>query len=265
METNPPQSQKEYEETAYKDASWELVGEARSNDAFEPMRFEVARTAGVIVDPMFEDLGGVGDPKVKRRWHLPENEGYAPEELEEQKRRDEERREAQRVAELEEVKAEAYARGREQAFIEAVEENSQRMAELEQRFAQMFQDLTRQLEESNSMVERNAIDLSLRVAEKIIGSSVEINPEYLVPVLNEAIALAGSALIRRIRVSPQDLEFVNVVGIAKHVKDFSPAWEFVGDDTIRAGCVLETSAGEVDYQLDKAWERVRDNVIRATR
>lgn len=259
------QSQKDYRETPYADASWEIVGEAKFGQDFEPLRFDVQPTSARMVDPMFEDLGGTTDAQVTRRWHLPESEGYAPELLKERQRQEAERREQERLAELERIRTEAYEQGRQAAYVEAVEENSVKMAELEKRCATLFQDLVAQSQESRGVLERKAIELAVQISEKIMGTAVEINPEYLVPVFNEAIALAGSAVVRRIRVSPQDLEFVNVVGIARQVKEFDPSWEFVADESIKAGCVLETSAGEVDYQLDKAWERVRDNVLKVAR
>jgi flagellar biosynthesis/type III secretory pathway protein FliH len=49
------------------------------------------------------------------------------------------------------------------------------------------------------------------------------------------------------------------------MKEYDGSWSFVQDETIRAGCVVETSSGEVDFRLDQAWERIKDNVVKVLR
>ena len=36
------------------------------------------------------------------------------------------------------------------------------------------------------------------------------------------------------------------------------------DESIHMGCILVTSAGEVDYDLEKGWERIRSQVVGST-
>jgi flagellar biosynthesis/type III secretory pathway protein FliH len=112
-------------------------------------------------------------------------------------------------------------------------------------------------------LEASAVKLAVEIGEKIVGHAVEINPEYITNIVRQALGKAGGAAIKTVRVSPQDLEFIQVVGVAKQLKEFDGTWAFEADDTIRAGCVVSTSAGEVDFQIDKAWERMRDAVLKS--
>ena len=114
-------------------------------------------------------------------------------------------------------------------------------------------------------MERQAVELALQVARKIIEQAVEINPEYIIPIIREAITSSGSAIIRKVRISPQDMEFVEYAGLRKQLKEFDGSWDFEADESIRSGCIVETSASQIDYQLDKAWERVRDQVVKVIR
>jgi flagellar biosynthesis/type III secretory pathway protein FliH len=95
-----------------------------------------------------------------------------------------------------------------------------------------------------------------------VGAIVDINPEYIIDIIKEGIALAGGAKIKSIKVSPQDLEFLNLLNLSKQFKKFDGGWSFEGDDTIKSGCVVEMIGGVVDYQIDKAWERIRDQVVK---
>ena len=38
-------------------------------------------------------------------------------------------------------------------------------------------------------------------------------------------------------------------------------WTFEPDESIHIGCVVVTAAGEVDFNLDKAWERIRKQAL----
>lgn len=259
--------QSEFVETPYQDATWEVVGEPAQNLEFEPLELEVIPHPGTMVDPMFADYGGRMEA-TKSRWHLPEHlaVGAAPaEERAQQQQEAEEDLARARQEELERVRAEAYAQGQEEGRKSAVAEQQAEMTRIEEQLSTVLKDLTSQLQERAAAVERQALSLALAIAEKLVTTTVEVNPEYLVPIVREAISLAGTATIRQVRVSPQDFEFIEVVGVARKLKEFDGTWQFVADETIRSGCIVDTSAGEIDYQIDAAWERIREQVIKVIR
>src|SRR5690606_16120529 len=118
---------------------------------------------------------------------------------------------------------------------------------------EVLKDLARQIEERITQTEKDAVALALEISKKIIDTTVEVNPEYLVHIVREALGQAGAAAIRKIRVSPQDYEFIEVVGLRRQFES-EGSWDFEADETIRSGCIVETSGGEIDFQLDRAWE-----------
>lgn len=260
MNERPVLNQSSYEESAYADSSWEVLGDLVKNDTFTPMEITVLGGGAPLVDPMFADYGGrteIGhggsfqygggtaatekeDPNEKRRIKI------LPEELE---------------AKLEEARRSAYAAGKAEAEQAAV----QRSTATEQRLHGVLQDLVGQINESLERMEKDSVNLSLHVAQKIINQAVEINPEYIVPLVRDGIAHAGGATIKRVRVSPQDMEFIEVVGVARQLKEFDGSWHFEADASVKNGCIVDTSAGEIDFQLDRAWERVRDNVVKTVK
>lgn len=267
---NPPSdtpiTQVSYKETDYADASYELIGEISENQDFIPDDFEVIVRPAQTVDPMFQDFGGGIASSVGKRWHNAQtqavrstNAGVGGQEITD--------RDGLRVtkSEIEAIKKEAFEAGRASSAEEAKATADGRMKVLEGRVSQVFTDLRMQLNGVVASLENSAVKLALDVSQKIIGFAVEINPEYLTQVLRDAFKQVGTAAIRKIRVSPEDMEFIEVVGLEKQLKEHDGSWKFEKDETIRSGCVVETSAGEIDYQLDRAWERVKNNIIKAVR
>lgn len=256
-----------FKETPYADQSWEIVGEPVSNEEFEPMVFETIRTEVIGTDPMFEDYGGISKEPSERRWHLPENLAHASEHARRAAAKIEEEAAIPMVpeSEVERMCAEAYERGKQEALAQAQAEHTEKIGQIAQQVESVLHDLQSQLNTELIALEQHSVDLAVKVAEKLVGAAVEINPEYIVPILNEALTLAKGAAVRKVRVSPQDMEFIEVVGVTKSLRAFDGTWAFEADATIKSGCVVETSAGEIDFQLDKAWERIQASVVKAAR
>jgi flagellar biosynthesis/type III secretory pathway protein FliH len=212
-------------------------------------------------DPMFADYGGLSASQSKRRYHLPD--GGEPEvENTETSTGPQEEQITLPVSQLEALREEAFQAGLSQGTAEAQQMHLQEIQAMGARVEGVLSDLAAQVADEMQRMEREAIHLALAIAERMIGYAVEINPEYIIKVVHDALALCGAANIQRIRVSPEDLEFIEVMGVAKGFKEYDGTWSFAPDETIRAGCVVETSAGEIDHRLDAAWDRVKENVIK---
>ena len=258
-------SQIDYRPTEYQDCSWEVVNEAADgSQEFSPMAVEIFSSEEMVHDPMFADFGSTSGTKSAKRWHLPEHLAFGAASKSEEQEVQTARR-ALTEEEIQAIEAAAFERGRQSALVDAAQQQSERLANLEKRSRETFMDMARQLNEQQARLEQKAVELSINISRKIIDGAVEINPEYIVRIVREALNLIGGAAVRTVRVSPQDLEFIQLVGLGQHLKEFDGTWAFEADASIKAGCVVETSAGEIDFQLDSAWERVRDNVIRVMR
>ena len=253
-------SQQSYHETPYEDQDFEVVGVRSPHDSFVPMEIDTVDGERMTIDPMFPDYGGrYGSPGVKRPY-------VRPGEVVKKKTQEQEDTEQGilriKKADIDRAIEEARAQAREEALAALSAEHEQRLRDIEERVHAIFRDYQSQIGESMSGIERSAADLAVAISEKVVGYAVEINPEYIIPVVQDALKLVGSAHVARVRVSPQDMEFIEVLHVQSAVRDFAE-FKFEADDTIRSGCVVDTSAGAIDFQLDKAWERVRDDVVKA--
>lgn len=141
-------------------------------------------------------------------------------------------------------------------------ESEEKIKAVEERYRTVIDDMGSQIQQEVEGVERRAVEFALQVARKLVGTIVEINPEYILQVIKDAVKLTGGATIKAIRVSPQDLEFITMLSPDRQFKEFDGSWSFQADDTIRAGCVVETSSGEVEFDLDKTWERIKESVTK---
>lgn len=260
---SPVITQTSYRETPYRDEAWEVIGERLEATEFESMRMDVLQSA-FGVDPMFADYGGIPNTGQAERFHIAE--GGTPE-LGRPKRRAEDRDDENAVPSVPESQvqamiAEAIEKTRIEVLAEVASEKNSKLEQFEQRIKEIFGDIDTQMKERSAKIELEAVQLSLEISRKIIGTAVDINPEYILPLVRDALQQAGASIVKKVRVSPEDMEFINVIGITKYIKEFDGSWQFEGDSSIKAGCVVETSGGEIDFQLDKAWERIREEALK---
>jgi len=267
-DTTPPShsglTQTTYRETAYEDSSWEIVGEHLNQESFEPLEFSVLPGVDAHVDPMFADYGGLPSDKSSKRFHLAQGETFeasraaAEEDLVGQHAAQQQSQQN----ELNRLVAEALEQGRQEGAAAITAESEAQIKALTDQFEGLLTDLSTQLAEHKQSVENQALQLSLQIAEKLIGAAVEINPEYVLKIIQEGLSQVSGAVIKCVKVSPQDYEFLKLVSIPNYIKDYDSSWSFESDDSIKAGCIVVTSAGEVDYQLDKSFERVREQIMK---
>ena len=248
---------------AFVPENWEIIEQRGMSEDFIPMQVEVFKHE----EPQFEEglIDKRFDTPIKHQGG-PRSHRSTDEILKEQERRlFEEQENANKIyftqEQIDAMLEKAYQKGKEESAEHEAGEYQQRLANIEQKLTTVVQDLVQQESEKTAELEDMALQLSLQISKKIIEEAVEINPEYILQVLQESLKLSGTSRIKKVRVSPQDLEFIRIFKIAESIKEFDGTWEFEADESIKAGCILENSAGTIDFQLDQAWERIKDKVL----
>jgi flagellar assembly protein FliH len=178
---------------------------------------------------------------------------------------------AERAAEIvaharataESVAAAAEAAGREAGYAAGFEEGRARVADAEAALAAVARELGGAARAHREHVERQAADLAVALAEKIVGAALYVRPELVVDVV--AAALRGLQDRGRVvvEVSPDDLELVKgaIGGIAE--AEGLARVDVVPERRVdRGGCLVHTDEAELDAttaaQLARAAEIVRD-------
>ena len=100
-----------------------------------------------------------------------------------------------------------------------------------------------------------AVELALRIAEKVLGGELEARPEVVLDVVRGALRRLTEPLPATLLVNPEDAELVRDA-----IDELSI--EHGGELTVReerrierGGCLLRTAAGEVDAQISAQLER----------
>lgn len=270
-----------YSPTPYTDASWAAIKTPASHTGFAPLTPEAVVVQRAESDPFFADYTHV---KTQRQQgassgdvdpHCSAEVAETPEEDsrdDSHKEMTEERIREIREATLAEAKAheqqererlleEARSAGQEEGRLAAKAEYDAQFRVLQESMSTTLEDVRVQALEHARGLEEKAAELAVKIARKLLGEVAEGTKEYIIPLVKEAVALAGSADIKRIRVSPRDYEFIQGMKAASTGDSRGVSWTFEADDSIRIGCVVATSSGDVDFDLDKAWERIRDQII----
>jgi flagellar assembly protein FliH len=143
-----------------------------------------------------------------------------------------------------------------------VEEGRARVSEAETALAAAVRELDAAARAHREIVERQAAELAVALAEKIVGAALEVRPELVVDVV--ATALRGLQERGRIvvEVSPDDLEPVSnaIAGIAE--TNGLGRVDVVPERRVdRGGCIVHTDEAEIDgtaaAQIARAADLVR--------
>jgi flagellar assembly protein FliH len=241
--------------TPFSDANWEVVSAPRGGRGFAPLELDIIDSATSAGGSIFEDLAAEKVDQVQN-WHGPKGSAPLASGSEEVLQREIEQLRAKVAQSFEEGRVQGQAEGQ-AAAEEALEV---KLAEEKQRIEVLCKSLPEQSQHFFRNVEQQALQLALKIARKIIGTTVEIKPDYIVDVIRRAMESLGAAQPMRVRVSHQDLEFIQIVGLPPELSAEELGLEYVGDEAVKSGCVVETDFGEIDLQLDHMWEKVRNEL-----
>ncbi len=163
------------------------------------------------------------------------------------------RSEAERVRE--DARAEGFAQGLDEGRAEAMAAVASGAAAVASA-AQELAEARCGLEEG---LQRDAVELALALAAKILGGAIEAQPDRVLEVVRGAIRHLADRRIITILVNPEDLEIVNagIDELRSHAGGIEQC-EIQADRRVgRGGAVVRTSEGEVDADIDTQLERAR--------
>ena len=114
-------------------------------------------------------------------------------------------------------------------------------------------------------VERDAVELGLRIAEKALSAAIDVQPERVVDVVRSGLR----RLLERERVvvlvHPEDMELVRAA-----VTELRTSLGGIGDLDVQAerrvsrgGAIVRTETAEVDGRLETQLERARETLVEA--
>ena len=191
--------------------------------------------------------------------------GYAFEQLESSvpSRREEPARIVEEaVAEAERIREQAreqgYAEGRSAGHAQGSAEISSAARALEQ----ALRGIDTLRTEVADAVERDAIELALELAEKILATTLEVRPELILEVVRGALHRLGDRRRVTVAVNPENLETVRrAIGELPAQGNGIEHCEVVSDELVGVGgAVVRSLEGEVDAGVQTQLERAREAI-----
>ncbi|MCC7084610.1 MAG: hypothetical protein IT427_06350 [Pirellulales bacterium] len=131
-----------------------------------------------------------------------------------------------------------------QSLLPAMAAATQQIAEARQAWLQSWQ--------------KNAVALSVKIAERIIRREIEQSPTITLAYVREALEMCASLPQVRVLLHPLDAQSLgdSVDEVVREIAPMARA-EIVGDVTVsRGGCRIETRHGEIDLQIETQLRRI---------
>lgn len=171
----------------------------------------------------------------------------------------------------EEGKNQGYADGETQALVDYAEkvrnEATVLLGDQLETLLPALNEMVGQLETAKQsflqLWEQSAIKIATSIAERAIGRQLPEMVDVPMRLLREALELGAGSTSVRIRMNPEDYEslrpqvdmIVGEMGLAAET-------EVVGDPKISlGGCILETSLGVIDNQIEARLERIEQELV----
>jgi len=108
--------------------------------------------------------------------------------------------------------------------------------------------------------EREAVELALAIAKKVVWHEVRINGEVVINVVKAALKKVVDRKRIKIRLAPSDLQFLQ--DIKSQIPDLEEEFGtviFAEDESIMSGgCVIETNLGDIDARIEKQLQAVEE-------
>jgi flagellar assembly protein FliH len=159
----------------------------------------------------------------------------------------------------EQARAEGHAEGRSAGHAEGVEEMRSATAALGEAL-QGIEALRPQVAEA---VERDAIELALALAEKILAGALGARRELVVDVAEGALRRIADRRQVAVLVNPSDLELIKgaVEDLRGRLSGIE-AFEVQADDRVApGGAIARTTEGEIDASVQTQLERAREVIF----
>jgi flagellar assembly protein FliH len=166
---------------------------------------------------------------------------------------------AEAHAEAQAIRAQAHAEGRAQGHADGLAETTAAALAL----GEALKGVHELREQLAADMERDAVELALALAAKILAGALELEPERVVDVVRGALRRVADRRQIVVLVDPSDLEVVTgAVGELQAQAGGIELCEVQADRRVgRGGAVVRTTEGEIDATVSTQMERARELLL----
>ncbi len=172
---------------------------------------------------------------------------------------------AEARAQAEAIRREAQRAGYEAGLAEGRTVADQELLPAKSALERAGRELAQQLDARVDLLERQAVELAVQIAERVVAASLAVTPELVLDTIRGALrgVLERDRLV--LEVNPEDLGMVQtgVADIAAKLGGIREL-EVVAEARVsRGGCVVRTAEGEIDATVASQLDRAREVMIGA--
>jgi type III secretion protein L len=168
------------------------------------------------------------------------------------------------LRESEELIAAARARAKQvldEAAAAADRLRERALAEGRREALRLLAAIERQRQEHLTKAEPQLIELALRIAEKILGAQLALQPESVRDVVARCMQEARGSSTLTVRVNPADLALLEQDLAALRAAAETDQVSLEGDPSLRrGGCIIETPGGQIDGRIDAQLDAIREGL-----
>lgn len=161
----------------------------------------------------------------------------------------------------EQAHAEGYAHGRAQGHEDGLAQSTAAALAM----GEALRELHELREQMADELERDAVELALALAAKLVAGALEAQPERVVDVVRGALRRVADRRQIVVLVDPQDLEIVSgAVGELQAQAGGIELCDVQADRRVgRGGAVVRTAEGEIDATVETQLQRARELMLEA--
>jgi flagellar assembly protein FliH len=165
--------------------------------------------------------------------------------------------------EAEQIRAQAHAQGLAAGRAEGLEQGRVEAASAAEALHEALRGIGEIRDQAAESLERDAIELALTLAGKIVLATLQVRPELVVEVVQGALRRVAGQRTISILVNPADLETVRAaLGDLQGQSAAVEHWDLQPDARVPAGgAVIRTAEGEVDATVQTQLERAGEVVL----
>lgn len=171
---------------------------------------------------------------------------------------------AEARAQAQAIRDQAHAGGYEEGRAEGLRDGQAQLAASVTALEQARAELIALREEVAGEVERDAVELAMALAGKILAATLQVRPELVLEVVQGGLRRVSGQRSISLIVNPADLETVRTaLGDLREMSGAIEHLDLQPDQRVQAGgAIVRTGEGEVDVQPDTQLERAGE-VVRA--
>ncbi|SHO55704.1 flagellar assembly protein FliH [Vibrio quintilis] len=152
---------------------------------------------------------------------------------------------------------EGQKEGFQRGFVSGEQSGKQTFVEAAKPVHDIYQTLSRWLEEREQQQRHMICELVQKVAQQVIRAELTLMPQQILSLVDETLeAMPGKSESVTVHLNPQDLERIKQINA-----DLPQVWKLVANPELPAGgCQLVTEDAEADASCDSRLQACMDNV-----